>query len=708
MGKGNRNRQIRDVQSDVEVVKAAPKKKKKRVRKPLSNTAKNIIEYAIVLTLVLAIVAGSLISAGTFKRANILVHSKTGDFDINQQMATYIIWSDVYDQYLSSLSENSSSTSSLTSSDYSSIISTSMSYAMMTVQEMLLTAIKGTEDSTGYGDALTNIVAICDASVAEKISLTKEEIKAAEDDAAAQVKSMAETLGFTTKRFIKNVIGCNVKMKDIKAVARLMALYNKVITDKQEELQGTITDELLAQYRDDNAESYYFTEFLAYELLEGEDELKEKLLAATSPEQFKTVLAESAFNASYKTVFNKHTVHADADALETALKNALTSEEDPKDLAGAIATESISAMLTADDETKTYTKDQEGLAKDVNDWIFGEGRQKHDVTQIEVKNADTQEVEAIYVVALADAPAENQASALIKKYDVQSGETYGEDDKFKDHILDTLLVDLELKDETDEMKLYDDAETDSAEANILKDLKNEIETKWGKTTSTTDGTVTYSIEKTEAYNKEITEDELKTKPYLDWMFDDTLTAPEAAVKGKTNTFSVTTTKDDGTEVTKNYVYCIVDPMKLDEDLIVDGGYVEFNDATTHATEAQSFYDSLGGATGADLAAKFTEKGGQVSETLFESSLTDKNLKAWLFDSARKANETNLIASEDKSYVAFFNDNVTMWKYTAENQYISEKLSEWMEGLSEDYRVEEKALKRIKDKTSATTTTEAAQ
>ena len=154
MGKGNRNRQNRETLPNEATAKAAPKKKKSRQRKPLSAKAKSIIEYAVALVLVLAIVAGSLISAGTFKRGNVLVHSKTGDYDLNQQMATYIVWDSLYYQayYLWQYYQSSiqSSTGITDQATYC------LTYAMSGVQDTLLTSINENADT------LKSYVAVCD------------------------------------------------------------------------------------------------------------------------------------------------------------------------------------------------------------------------------------------------------------------------------------------------------------------------------------------------------------------------------------------------------------------------------------------------------------------------------------------------------------------------------------------------------------------
>ena len=678
MGKGSRNRQNRDAQPNTEIVKAAPKKKKVRYHKPLSDTAKSIIECAVALVLVLAIVAGALINAGTFKRNNILVHSKTGEFDLNQQMATYIVWDSLYytGYYMWQYYQDSikSSTGITNQSDYC------LAYAMSGVQDTLLTSIEGN------ADALKGYVAICDAAADLGISLSEEEIKEAEKEAVEALDSMASSLNYSAKRFLKRFIGCNVKMKDVKAVARLQKLYSKVMESEESKLKDSITDAILQTYRDENPESFYSTDYLSYEIKDGEDELKAALLAATSANEFKTVLAKNEFekgDSDFKTIFNKYTVRADATSLEAALMNKTTAEELNKAIEDAKKEEENKpALLTAEDVIAEYTKDQEGLAKDVSDWMFAEGRKQFETEMIEVKNAETKEVEALYVVVLSTAPADNKTSALIKKYDIKSGEIYGEDTAFKANMLNTLLVKLELLEKEDDMTLYDDVEATSDVGKMIADL----ETAMTKAVPTT---------KTEMYKSEPEEGS-----YQAWMFQkDSLEAPEDAVAGKVKEISKTTGEGESAKTTVT-VYCIEEAMKFDKEPMVDGGYLEFK-TTDHATEAAAFLATLEGLTGDELAAKFTEnESATVSETISGDGL-DKNLKEWLMADDRKANDYNAIGADGKTYVAFFNSSVPTWEYSAENGYVNDTLTEWLDSLRYDYQLE--GLKRIKDKNPAETT-----
>jgi succinate dehydrogenase hydrophobic anchor subunit len=87
MGKGNRNRETRGI----EYVNVSPKQKKApKHKKPMPAWLKKAITIAVVVVLVLGIVAAILASNGTFKRWQVLVKSKTGEFTVNRQVATFL------------------------------------------------------------------------------------------------------------------------------------------------------------------------------------------------------------------------------------------------------------------------------------------------------------------------------------------------------------------------------------------------------------------------------------------------------------------------------------------------------------------------------------------------------------------------------------------------------------------------------------------
>ena len=672
MGKGTRNRQIRE--EAVEIVSAAPAKKKKtRVRKPLSPRVKSILTYAVTILLLVGALVGILAGAGTFKRANIVVKSKTGDYDLNQQMATYIVWSSAYYEYYynwqyymttedkATFNNALNGGQSLTASQYA------LYAASMLVQNSLHSAFESFESS------FRSYVAVCDEAEKLGISVTKAELKEAAAEVQEQMEYMASSSSMSTKRYLKNAIGSGVKMRDIKKVAKYQALYNKVMESEEARVTGLVTDQIKADYRDKNIASFYSTDYISYVIKEGEDDLKAKLLAATSADEFKTVFANDTFEKNFKTVFNKYVTQPAATELVTAIKTALKDKTTAEEFATAIASlkDGETPKLAETDEIVPVTKDTTENATDVNKWIFNSARKAFDTDLITTDDA-------YFVVSLQAKPEGDTANVLIKEYKKVSGESYEEDDAFKTNLYNTILVALELAEKEEGKTYYDDKDSTTTIGKIKDDIKKTID-------------AIMPAEKTQAY---VAEPEANS--YQDWMFDkDSIKAPADAVAGKVKEFSKTEGEGDKAKTTVT-VYCIVEAMKYNTDLLIDGGYVSYSNESTHSTDAQNFLASLAGLTGDALKEKFSSvSGATVSETISKST-ADSNVSDWLFDSARKANDIATITVDKKSYVVFFNDSIPTWEYQAESGYVNETLSDWLDALSADYEL--RGMGMIKDKT----------
>ena len=173
MGKGSRNRLNHQAEPQKPEVK---KTKQKKFRRQLSERAKNIITYCVCAVLVIGAILGILAGQGTFKRGNVLVKSADG-YDVNQQMATYMVWDALYytgyyqwSYYSSSIKEATGITSQ---SQYC------LYYAMSGVQDTLLTSINN------YADTLKEYVAVCDVADSFGISLSKDEEKQAREEIRA-------------------------------------------------------------------------------------------------------------------------------------------------------------------------------------------------------------------------------------------------------------------------------------------------------------------------------------------------------------------------------------------------------------------------------------------------------------------------------------------------------------------------------------------
>ena len=159
MGKGKRNRQLH-----IEDAVGAPAKHQNKTKKQFvwPKWAKIAICAVLLVAIIGGIVAASLINSGIVYRNRILVESKSGKFDVNQQMAAFILWQTVYQQafyeyYYTSWGmyqdTNKILENYLSANDYAVISATSY------VSNYLKTGINSMEDY------LTEMVASADAAL---------------------------------------------------------------------------------------------------------------------------------------------------------------------------------------------------------------------------------------------------------------------------------------------------------------------------------------------------------------------------------------------------------------------------------------------------------------------------------------------------------------------------------------------------------------
>ena len=673
MGKGSRNRLNREG-----VATPEPKKKATKYRKPLSGAAKGAIAGAVCLVLVVAIVFGALVSNGTFKRGNILVHSKTGDYDINQQMATYMVWDALY--YTAYYQWSYLSDSIKQQTGISDQTTYCLTYASSGVQDTLRSSINS------YANTLREFVAVCDFAAGQGITLTEEERKSAREQAEQQLDYMALLSGLNIKGFLKLYVGNNVKLGDVKDVAELQALYEKMREKKQGEVEDSITADIINQYVKDNPESFYATEYISHATTDSA--LRDALLAVDSINAFKTVLVKDALENgenTYKAIFNKYatTLSEDANEVLVAIEKKTTLD----DLNAALTEQ---GMTTAE-----YAKGQEGLNGTLSDWMFHKDRKQFDSAVVRTEDV-------IYVVVLASTPAEDKVQAAVKEFELLDGESYtittGEgdtatsvtDEAFRTNMINSMLVELELLEKTDEMTLYNDSENETVQE-ILAEM---VEA----------GEEAIPENETESYDKEPEEDS-----FQEWMFKDVGEDFSSPVDiGDLKSF--TETKDDEDTYT---VYMIVEPMKLDTDPLVNGGYLMF-EGDDYENKANGFLAELAGLSGDDLSGKFTaEDDAVVSEILSESSVTVEELAAWLVDEARAAGDTTVIAVSDSTpddddenepcaYVAFYQSRQPGWEYSARTGYTNDTMQAWVEELIASYELT--GMDRIKDRVETSTGT----
>ena len=97
MGKGNRNRQFH-YQERLENPQKFEHKKTTKRKASAPQWLKPAIGIALAVVIVFSIVASVISNHGVVQRNRVLIDSKSGKFDVTQQMATYIAWQNLYSQ----------------------------------------------------------------------------------------------------------------------------------------------------------------------------------------------------------------------------------------------------------------------------------------------------------------------------------------------------------------------------------------------------------------------------------------------------------------------------------------------------------------------------------------------------------------------------------------------------------------------------------
>ncbi len=171
---------------------------------------------------------------------------------------------------------------------------------------------------------------------------------------------------------------------------------------------------------------------------------------------------------------------------------------------------------------------------------------------------------------------------------------------------------------------------------------------------------------------------------------------------------------DGNTVYNAYIV-LGDRMYLDSYKVVNGGYLRVTDGDTkgdflertNEIEAKLLEAKANGTAGTDLTALLKKLGAsaQIDTDFSESAIPNEDLKAWMFDEARQANDIKVfpVKNSSFSYIGIYLSSVQSWEAKAKNDYISTKTEDWIASLTASYTVNESALNKIGDPTTVTTT-----
>ncbi len=760
MGKGKRNRQLHfeDKQANPEKYQVKPRKNPK----PLPKWVVPLVSILLVVVIVGAIVANIIINSGVIFRGRVLVESQSGEYDLNQQMAAFILWQNMYQ---SSYYEWYYTSWGMYEDTYgiTKTYSSALDYGVNAATYYATQAMRDGIDS--ISDYLVELVAGADAGV--KAGLVLDEQDEAEIASMMtwldSVRSGCQfTFGYSMSKFLTECIGTGVKESDIEDASRLLAMYTKYSNYKKLDLDSDATVDLVNDFIVRNPSGMYKT---SYRYFNTQDKiLAEKLAACKTFDDFNSTAIDIVMNNKYKDLFNDQTAGKDANA-------------DKSKLNGKKGTELTAALTQLGITTSEIVKSNNSFDTSVKSWLFASARKDGDIGVVLGKNS-------AFLIYLEKAPAGTGDAAKVtagwKSYSYSDYTAQGEgfEEQLKKDLLagSTTFADSADKLAAAALKAFKDGTekmpTDAVKVNTTKPLdKNDTNTaptaildviyatgakvEKGNFYQANNAGVSYvaeilSVDGTnfqiayKAYNdtfyyslframKEYVEDvypaaaqtlahpETTTKDTVnEWLCESTFTAatddtPASRVfarkKDDIKYFTTTKTGSDNKEITTYSVYIVTSPMTKNDskEANVYGGYLQFE----KLEDAQAALDSVKNKKGFDLWNAFgvlstTTGEGEKAETvtatvetdIASSSISDDNLKKWLFDSARKTDDTALIDANTGYYVAYYITSDEEWFREGKDKWISHELSENMKQLVEDgnYKMDEKILDKLGDPT----------
>ena len=410
MGKGKRNRQYHFEDRQTNPQKYKERKKQFKMPKWATYTIAAVIALAIIVPIVIT----SLISGGTFLRARVLVDSKSGQYDLNQQMATFILWQNMYQSayyewYYTSwgLYED---TNGITK-DYKNAASYGIDVAS-TYTNMYLR--DGLDDIADY---LTELVAGADAGVEAGLTLNADDEKAIAEFTTwiKNVYASSAYAGYTTyENFLTTAVGQGINAGDIESAAKLLTMYTKYCNYAKLELDDDPTEAILQEFIEKNPSGHYEIKYHQYSNA-SEDFLKklyeklgktydpkskDEVLLSMDAAEFRKLVIETVVEENFKTlVLNKYAVSGDAaDALEALNKKNLSDEDRAKKLAELGI------------EKATLKSNNKDINTAVSEWIFNSKRKVNETTVI--TSGDS--VYLVYIFSQPKADASNSKVTTVE------------------------------------------------------------------------------------------------------------------------------------------------------------------------------------------------------------------------------------------------------------------------------------------------------
>ncbi len=421
MGKGKRNRQFHYEDKQANPEKYQEKKKPFRMPKWATYT----ICVVLLLAIIVPIVITGLINGGTFLRGRILVDSKTGKYDVNQQMATFILWQNMYQSayyeyyYMSwGLQE-----------DKNGIVKEyqnkggAAGYGIDIASTYTSTLLR--EGLTDISDYLIELVAGADAAVNAGMTLNKADKEDVKEFSTwmENVFAASTYAGYTTyDNFLSTMVGEGLNRGDIEDAAELITMYTKYCNSTKLDLDTKPSTDALQEYIEKNPSGHYEIKYHTYKNA-GDTFMKklyEKLGKTWDPDaeedDKKKAVEEAVLNLDLKE-FRALVIES---ILEDDLKGLVIEKYlvekvvkldydiiSDKELTSEIINNKLGELGIV---KTTYKSDNEDLPENLSTYLFNSKRKVGDVAYI----TDGDSVYLVYIFTAPKADADNKKISVVE------------------------------------------------------------------------------------------------------------------------------------------------------------------------------------------------------------------------------------------------------------------------------------------------------
>ena len=354
MGKGKRNRQLH-----VEDTTGAPQKQETKNVKSKKKFvwpvwAKRALCIALLVAVLAGIIVAAVISSGAILRGRIIVESKSGKFDMNQQMATFILWQTMYQQASyewqnAYYQQYFGGSKSEILTQYQSPEQYGITMAAYYTKEVLNSGLNTIKDY------LIEIVAGADAALEAGLKFEahdKEDVKGV----VTWMQNIYVNLGFNMsgipfKNFLAEYVGDSFRTSDIEKAAKVMIMYSKYNDYMNFQLQDDPDEKDLQDYILKNPAGFFETKYYSY--------------TGATIEMIRDLFSDKFMEERFESTVAKHFANQDRLAITDLKDAALTAKLEELGLNNAVK------YTRTENEDGDFEYDPKLADDAIGDYIFG-------------------------------------------------------------------------------------------------------------------------------------------------------------------------------------------------------------------------------------------------------------------------------------------------------------------------------------------------